>query len=156
MMASLNVDSSYSVMFKPNCSLTANGKLKAVLLLSAIPCLIGIGFSLIGAWLVMPFIGLEITALAYAFYYVNAHESDYERITIDGDKLVVEWCSQARITQHVLNPYWTKLVRHESPNGGLNLGFISHGKELEIGRYLTKKQREALAEQLQKRVGSTL
>ncbi len=155
-MVALNVDSTYSVIFKPNSSLTASGKLKAILLLSVIPCLIGIGFSIIGAWLVIPFVGLEITALAYAFYFVNAHESDYERITIDGDKLVVEWCNQKRIIQHVLNPYWTKLVRHESLNGGLNLGFVSHGKEVEIGRYLTSKQRQTLAEQLQKRIGSTL
>jgi uncharacterized membrane protein len=155
MMAVLNVDSTYSVIFKPNSSLTANGKLKVILLLSIIPCLIGIGFSIVGAWLVMPFVGLEIIALAYAFYFINAHESDYERITIDGDKLVIEWCSQARIIQHVLNPYWTKLVRHESPNGGLSLGLIAYGKEVEIGRYLTGKQREALAEQLLKRIGST-
>ena len=153
MMIIFNAGNSYSVTFKPNSALSTKDKIKVILLLSLIPCLIGIGFSLLGAWLVLPFVGLEIFALAYAFYYVNSHESDYESITIDGDSLLVERCYQERITQHVLNPYWVKLVRHEWPNGELHLGLFSHGKEIEVGRYLTRKQREALAKQLQARVG---
>ncbi len=153
-MVILNIGSSYSVTFKPNSSLSANGKLKVIILLSVIPCLIGIGFSLLGAWLVMPFVGLELFALAYAFYYVNTHENDYESITIDGDSLLVERCYKEQVTQHVLNPYWVKVVRHELPNGELHLGLFSHGKEIEVGRYLTRKQRESLAEQLQKRTGT--
>jgi len=154
MMVILNTGSSYSVTFKPNSSLSANGKLKVIVLLCLIPCLIGIGFSLLGAWLVMPFVGLEVFALAFAFYYVNIHENDYESITIDGDSLLVERCYQEQVTQHVLNPYWVKVVRHELPNGELHLGLFSHGKEIEVGRYLTRKQRESLAEQLQKRTGA--
>jgi uncharacterized membrane protein len=144
----------YSVTFKPNCSLSANGKVKVVLLLTVIPCSIAIGFSLIGAWFVLPFVGLEIFALGYAFYHVNSHSSDYESISIDGDNLLVERCTGQHVSQHVLNPYWAKLVRHELSNGELRLGLLSHGKEIEIGRYLTRKQRESLAEQLQKRIGS--
>jgi uncharacterized membrane protein len=66
---------------------------------------------------------------------------------------LVEWCCQARVTQHVLNPYWVKLVRHALPNGELRLGLLSHGNEIEVGRYLTTKQRETIALQLQARVG---
>ena len=152
-MVIFNAGDSYSVTFKPNSALSANGKMKVVLLLSLIPCFVGIGFSLLGAWLVLPFVGLEVFALAYAFYYVNTHENDYESITIEGDSLLIERCYQDYITQHILNPYWVKLVQHERPNGELHLGLFSHGKEIEVGRYLTRKQREALAKQLQTRVG---
>jgi len=72
-MLILNSDNLYSVTFRPNSSLTANSKFKVILVLSIIPILIGIGFSMIGVWLVMPFVGLELAALAYAFYYINAH-----------------------------------------------------------------------------------
>jgi uncharacterized membrane protein len=151
-----DVDShtSYSVTFKPNCSLTQSGKVKVVLLLTIIPCCIAIGFSLLGAWLVLPFVGLEIFALGYAFYHVNSHESDYESISIDGDSLLVERCTGEVVSQYQLNPYWASVVRHEQPNGELRLGLLSHGKEIEVGRYLTRKQRESLAEQLQKRTGT--
>ena len=152
-MAFSEVDSSYNVTFRPNCSLSANGKVKVILLLTIIPCCIAVGFAMLGAWLVLPFVGLEIFALAYAFYHVNSHASDFERISIAGDSLVVEQCIRQQLSQHVLNPYWAKLVRHELPNGELRLGLVSHGKEFEVGQFLTRKQRESLAEQLQKRIG---
>jgi uncharacterized membrane protein len=158
MMAASDTDSysSYHVTFKPNCSLTQSGKVKVVLLLTIIPCCIAIGFSLLGAWLVLPFVGLEIFALGYAFYHVSSHESDYESISIDGDNLLVERCTGQAVSRYQLNPYWASVVRHELPNGDLRLGLLSHGKEIEVGRYLTRKQRESLAEQLQKRTGTFL
>ncbi len=153
-MALSEAGSGYRVTFKPNCSLSANGKVKVVLLLTVIPCCIAVGFALLGAWLVLPFVGLEIFALGYAFYHVNSHDSDYESISIDGDSLVIERCNRQQLTKYVLSPYWAKVVRHELPNGELHLGLLSHGKEIEVGRYLTRKQRESLAEQLQKRTGT--
>ena len=144
----------YRVTFKPNCSLTTESKQKVVLLLTVIPCCIAIGFALLGAWVVLPFVGLEIFALGFAFYYVNSHESDYESISIDGNSLVVERGSRQHISQHELNPYWVTVQRRESANGELKLYLLSHGKSVEVGRYLTRKQREVLADQLQKRTGT--
>lgn len=150
-----NIDSSsYRVTFKPNCSLTAEGKRKVLLLLTIIPCCIAIGFGLLGAWFVLPFVGLEIFALGYAFYYVNSHEADYESISIDGDSLVIERGSSQGVVKHALNPYWVTVQRRELPNGELQINLLSHGKSTEVGRYLTRKQREVLADQLQKRTGA--
>jgi uncharacterized membrane protein len=146
--------SSYCVTFKPNCSLSASGKIMVVMLLTIIPSCIAIGFSLIGAWLVLPFVGIEIFALGYAFYHVNSHSSDYESISIDGDSLLVERGNLQHVSKHEINPYWTSVVRHELPNGDLHVGLLSHGKEIEVGRYLTRKQRELLAAQLQIRTGT--
>lgn len=156
MMILSNADSNsnYSVTFKPNCSLSASNKVNVFLLLAVIPCCIAIGFALLGAWLVLPFVGLEIFALGYAFYYVNSHDSDYESISIDGDCLLVERCTGQVVSQNQLNPYWVSVVLHELPNGELRLGLLSHGKEIQVGRYLTRKQRESLAVQLQIRTGS--
>jgi uncharacterized membrane protein len=144
---------SFKVTFKPNCALSAASKQKVVIFLTVIPCVIGVAFCFLGAWLVLPFVGLEIAALAYAFYYVNQHETDYESISIDADSLMVERCVGENVSQQVINPYWVKVVQHELPNGELHLYLQSHGKEIEIGRYLTRKQRELLAGQLKQRTG---
>jgi uncharacterized membrane protein len=144
---------SFKVTFKPNCALSAANKQKVVILLTVIPCVIGVAFSLLGAWLVLPFVGMEIAALAYAFYYVNRHEADYESISIEGDSLVVERCIGETVSQQVVNPYWVKIVQQELANGELHLYLQSHGKDIEIGRYLTRKQRELLARQLKQRTG---
>jgi uncharacterized membrane protein len=155
MMVVSEVDAynSFKVTFKPNSALSALSKQKVVILLTVIPCVIGIAFCFLGAWLVLPFVGLEIAALAYAFYYVNRHETDYESISIDADSLIVERCVGEHVSQQVINPYWVKVVQHELPNGELHLYLQSHGKEIEIGRYLTRKQRELLAGQLKQRTG---
>ncbi len=143
----------FKVTFKPNSALTADNKIKVVVLLAIIPMLIGIGFSMIGAWLVLPFVGLEILALAMAFYYINLHEADYETITIDGDSLVVERCTAQQVSQDVVNPYWVKVLQQKLPNGEVRLYLQSHGKEIEVGRYLTREQLELLAKQLTQRTG---
>jgi uncharacterized membrane protein len=148
-----DTSSSFKVTFKPNSALTANNKFKLILLLTVIPSLIGLGFTVLGAWLVLPFVGLEIAALAFAFYYVNCHESDYESICIEADSLTIERRTGQQTSQHVINPYWVKIVRHELANGELRVYLQSHGKEVEVGRFLTRKQRELLARQLQQRTG---
>lgn len=155
-MIVLDIDAynSFRVTFKPNSALSASNKQKLILLLTLIPCLIGLYFAVMGAWLVLPFVGLEIVALAYAFYYINNHESDYESISIEGDQLVVQRCVGDTHSQHVINPYWVKVIQHELPNGELHLYLQSHGKELEVGRYLTRIQRELLAKQLKQRTGT--
>lgn len=152
-ISEIDTYNSFRVTFKPNSALTAVSKQKVIILLTVIPCVIGIAFCFLGAWLVLPFVGLEIVALAYAFYYVNRHEADYESISIDGDSLVVERCIGENVTQQVINPYWVKVIQHELPNGELHLYLQSHGKVIEIGSYLTRKQRELLARQLKQRTG---
>ena len=153
LISEIDAYNSYKVTFKPNSALSAVNKQKVVILLTLIPCVIGFAFYLLGAWLVLPFVGIEIVALAYAFYYVNRHETDYESISIDGDSLVVERCVADKVTQQVVNPYWVKVVQEELSNGELHLYLKSHGEEIEVGRYLTRKQRELLARQLKQRTG---
>ena len=145
---------SFKVTFKPNSALSAVSKQRIIILLTLIPCIIGIVFCFLGAWPILPFVGLEVVALAYAFFYINKHEADYESISIEGESLIVERCVAENISQHVINSYWVKVVQHELPNGELHLYLQSHGKELEVGRYLTRKQRELLAKQLKQRTGT--
>ena len=148
-----DVHNSFKVTFKPNSALSTSNKQKVLILLTLLPCVIGIAFAYLGAWLILPFVGLELLALVYAFYYVNKHEADYESISIENDTLTIERCIADKISKEVINSYWVKIVKHELANGELHLYLQSHGKETEVGRYLTRKQRELLAKQLQQRTG---
>ena len=153
-VSEIDAYNSFKVTFKPNSALSAISKQRVIVLLTTIPCIIGIAFCFLGAWLVLPFVGIEVVALAYAFYYVNMHEDDYESIIIEGDNLVIERCVGTKVNQQVINPYWVKVIQHELANGELHLYLQSHGKKVEVGRYLTRKQRELLAKQLKQRTGS--
>jgi uncharacterized membrane protein len=49
-------------------------------LLAAVSVGIGIGFAMVGAWLVLPFAGIEAIALGIAFLATAWRMADYERI----------------------------------------------------------------------------
>jgi len=139
---------------RPNSSLTAKGRVYAVVIIAAISFAVAIGFSLIGAWLVLPFAGIELLAIGYAFYYIHCHSQDYESIVIEGDQISVEKKSYKAVSKMVFNRYWVKVLLRLTPNGDQMLSLRSHGKEIDFGRsYMTNDQRLELAKQLKERVG---
>lgn len=151
-VASSAVD--YRIIAKPNCSLSSKERLGVVVLVASFSLMIATGFVLAGAWLVLPFAGLELLALGFAFYYINCHAGDYESITIEGDKLAIEKHSYKKTSEIVFNRYWARVLLRDLPSGDQALLLRSHGKEVEFGRYfMNNDQRLALAEQLKKRVG---
>lgn len=78
------------LILKPNRSMTWR---ENKYLLGVVFCwsgAIGIGFLIMGAWVIMPFIGLELAALAAALYYVSWKISHCEVLRIDAETIVVE------------------------------------------------------------------
>lgn len=136
--------------YRPLSSRAANGIVAALFL----PLLvISFAFALAGAWLVLPFAGLELLLLACALRYVRRHANDYQSITIDRQQLTVENRQLDHTSQHVFHPYWTQVVLRPAA-GELRLWLRSHGNEVEVGRYLNHEQRLDLAHQLKLRTGS--
>ena len=154
-MASSLVD--YRIIARPNCSLSPKGRVGVVALIASFSLAVAVGFSLAGAWLVLPFAGLELLAVACAFYYINCHAEDYESITIDGDRLALEKRDYKNTSQIVFHRYWARVLLRELPGGEQSLLLRSHGKEVEFGRhFMNNDQRLALALQLKKRIGVVL
>ena len=74
----------YVITAKRNCSLSSTGRLLFLLLMGVVSFGIALGFAMLGAWLVLPFAGLEMLLLSWAFYHVGCHAGDYERIRVQG------------------------------------------------------------------------
>lgn len=144
----------YKVVARPNCSLSPRSMMLVVASIATLSLLIGISFTFIGAWLVLPFAGLEMLAIAYAFYYIHCHSGDYESITIEGDTLSIEKHDYKYDSRTIFNRYWARVLLRKQPCGDQSLFLKSHGKEVEFGRhFMNNDQRLLLAEQLKKRVG---
>jgi len=124
------------VVARPNASLSPDGSLKLLLVLAIVMLVVSIGFIHIGAWLVMPFAGLELLAFAIAFYHVNLHAADYESITIEEDRVIVEKRGYRNESSTVFQRYWTQVSLRESFGGRSALYIGSHGKEVEFGKHL--------------------
>lgn len=139
----------FKVTVRPNNSLSAASTIKLVCALAAISMTVGIGFALAGAWLVLPFAGLEVVAIAYAFYYIMLRSGDFESITIEGDRVVVAQYGYKLSSEAVFQRYWAKVAVRERANGGNALFIGSHGKEVEFGRrFMNDEQRVTLAREL--------
>ncbi len=116
----------------------------------ALPCM-GIAgfFASLGYWLMMPFAGLEVGLLAWAFENIHAHDEDYESIKINGDRLLLEWHRAGKTHKRELNTHWAKAkcVCEQFEN---NCRFCVHslGEAIELGRYLNDQGRIKLAEAL--------
>ena len=65
------------LIHKRNCSMSPAGLAVALGALAVLTLAIGVGFAFVGAWLVLPFAGLEVLMLGAA-YFVYARRAGVE------------------------------------------------------------------------------
>ncbi|HQN65451.1 MAG TPA: DUF2244 domain-containing protein [Methylophilus sp.] len=144
------------IIAQPNNSLTPKGAVRLMAVLTAITMTVGLGFTLAGAWLIMPFAGIELLAFGYAFYYMYLHSSDFESIEIAENAVVVESRSYKTSSRVEFQRYWTRVMLREVEGGQTGIFIGSHGKEQEFGRrFLDNEQRAALARELKEKLKIT-
>lgn len=147
----------YCVTARPNCSLSPSGTLCAYSIIVLISLCFSCIFVFIGAWPVLLFAGIELSALGYCFYHVLCHAGDYEQLTIDDDKVIVKIHEQGQDQRVELSGYWTRMVLECMPDGYCRwLALRSSGREVEFGRHLTSEQRLQVANQLRPMLGGYL
>jgi len=142
----------FSLTLKRNCSISPAGLAGAFSALALLVLAIGMGFAFAGAWLVLPFAGLEALLLGAAFVAYARHAADYERIELEGGRLSIEVAEARRKGRYEL-PAHRAMVRLEKNQGyGARVLLRAQGEELEIGRHLDAEARVELAAELAKRL----
>lgn len=137
------------ITVRPNNSLSPLNGLKLLVALASLALVVALGFVHIGAWLVLPFAGLELVAFACAFYYLNLHADDFETITILDDVVVIEQHAYNKSNKTEFQRYWARVNLRQQADGKNGLFIGSHGKEVEFGRgYINEEQRASLAKRL--------
>ena len=139
----------FLLVAKRNNSLSSSGRFLVFAFIFVVSIGIAAAFAALGAWLILPFAGIEMLVLYLAFRYMDRHAADYERIAIEGDRVSVEHFEAGRTRSQELHRYWARLA--VSPDGS-RLVLRSHGRELEIGRYMSNEQRLDLARVLKRRL----
>jgi uncharacterized membrane protein len=146
------------IIAKPNCSASWRSN-RLVLLALAIPSLgAATGFALLGAWLILPFAGLELLALGSALYYVNWKLQYRHVITLSEDKVRIDkgyyapqqsWLFPRQATDLAIVP-----ERH--PWDGPGLSLQGTGESVSVGEFLNREDCLKLAALLRQeiRVGS--
>jgi uncharacterized membrane protein len=137
----------FSLTLKRNCSISPAALACVFAALGALALAIGAGFALAGAWLILPFAGLEIVALAAAFVMQARHATDYERIDLEGERLRLEVAQADALARYELD---ARRVRIHMD--GHYVVLRGPREELEVGRHIDAPAREALATELKKRL----
>lgn len=132
-----------------NNSLSSTGRLLVFAFLFVVSVGIAAAFAHFGAWLVLPFAGLEMLVLYLAFRYIEHHAADYELIEIDGDRVKVERFEGGNRRTEAFSRYWAHVVVSQD---GSRLALRSHGRELEIGHIMSDEQRLELGRALKRRL----
>jgi uncharacterized membrane protein len=113
---------------------------------------IGIAFTLLGAWPVLPFAGLEWLLLAVCMRWSLHRNAIQEVITLTDGILLWEQGRERPERHYQFHRAWVALdwVRPDNRHYPKRLFLRSHGRKLEIGSFLTDSERETLALELTK------
>jgi uncharacterized membrane protein len=113
--------------------------------------MVAVVFSALGAWLILPFAGLEAMALYLAFNWVARHAQDSESLVIRGDAVILAVREAAQTRHYEFNRAWARVVVDRRARD-VRLALRSHGNEVEVGRYLDGGGRQRLARELKARL----
>lgn len=139
----------------PHCSLSV----RAAFLFFGSLCGVSFGIASLmasrGFWPVLPFAGLEMAFLAWALHTSMARRHHRETITVTESDVSIEMRDRRHSVQHVFPRHWAqvKLRRPASRLHPSRLTIESHGRQCELGSFLTEAERRGLAERLRMLIG---
>lgn len=143
------------ILVFPNRSLTRAGLIMAaglcaVMLLPAV-----LYAALIGAWPMLPFLGLEILVLGGVFVHLHRHHDDCEEIVIGHEQVEVRRQRGRHRESQRFPRYWVQLVVEpgDLPRRSPRLWLRSHGHSEELSRDTSAATRQALAWTLTHEIG---
>jgi uncharacterized membrane protein len=134
-------------MMKRNCSVSPRQFVCFYLSLALVSIAIATSLFLNGAWLVLPFTGIELTVVGVAFVIYARHAVDFERIRLYQNRLLIEQMNAAELTQFEFNPRWVRIEAGASPREPLTI--VSRGQSVKIGQHLAQHRRKQFAAELQ-------
>jgi len=137
---------------KPNQAISWQSLVLVYTGIAAVIFIIGVSFYLIGLTLILPFSGIEILALGAAFYLTAWRGGIQEVIIINKDTIVIELGRHQPASRETFQRAWARVVLERSWNSWYpsRLLIRSHGRQLEIGKFLNEQERQGLAIELSK------
>jgi len=133
-------------VLKKNCSISPRQLAKAYLALCGASLMVASYFTWHGAWLIMVFAVLEMTAVAAAFLYFGRHATDRECIALNDAELVVELVQAEKTRQFRMDPCRTRVALPLLSHG--LIGLEGSAGRVEVGRFLTERKRREFAKEL--------
>src|ERR1700710_3200039 len=140
----------FSALLTPHRSFNRTGFLVLMGFLTVVSFAAGVIFTLMGAWPVFGFFGLDVVVVYWAFR-VNFHRAQAtEEITITPSELRVRRVShRGHVVEWVLNPLWVRLDQKTPPAFGIEkLYLVSRGRRVSVANFLGAEEKGTFAKAL--------
>jgi uncharacterized membrane protein len=139
----------YRVTLRPNPPMSPAALLSVLFVVTAVDLAFAIGFLLRGAWPIMPFMGADVALLAWAFFASRKAARRYEDVCLTRNRLRIEHHEPRGTTTPVeFNPYWVRVELQEPVETGSGVTLRSHGRTVQIGKFLAPPQKLSVASAL--------
>lgn len=140
------------IIVRPNRSSDWQINKRILFAVAALNLAIAAGFATIGAWVILPFAGLEVLALLTALYWVNWKLTYQHVMHFQGDKLRIEkgiyhprqsWC-WPRENSRLL------ITVPERSDAALQISLSNGSEQVRIGEFLSADDSRQLMTQLRR------
>lgn len=140
-------------MLKRNCSIAPHQLGLVFAILCAVSLTVALVFTLRGAWYILVFSVLELSAVGFAFLVYARHATDREYIAIVGDCLLIEFVQAGKTNCFKLD---LRQARIDPKRSGRNLVTLeAQGMRVEVGRHLTEWKRREFAQELERELNAS-
>lgn len=148
------VEPELCVVARRNDSLGARGRWTAFWLVAAGNVTLGLAFVVAGAWPVLPWSLAEIGVLGVAFVCLERRSREWERLTVQGDRVIVERARGGRIDRREWSRCWLRVETMPGRDGRpVRMLLRGAGEECEFGAALPDAARREVALRLRRLTG---
>lgn len=133
-------------LLKRNCALTPRQAATWFAAVGSFSLMIGIIFTLQGAWMVLPFSIIENLGLLAAFFWFSRHATDQEKIWAEQGSLRVETQIGPQTNRDETVSSWFRVEYDGGPRELIRV--LAGSKEVQVGRFVPHERRALLAKEI--------
>lgn len=139
-------------ILKRNCSIAPRQLAWVYAILCAVSLAVALAFTVHGAWTILVFSVIELTAVGIAFLVYARHATDHEYVALDDDHVVVEVTQAGKTDRTTLD---VRRAQVELPQGRTDLVVLeADGTRVAAGRFLDEWKRREFARELQRELSA--
>lgn len=142
------------IVLRPNRSSSWRSNRTFIFSLGSLAVLIGAVFLIQGMWLMLPFSLLGAAAAGGALYLCARHCYQQEVVTLSDYQLLIERGHALPESRDVFHRLFARVCVHRPrhPWYPITVAIRSHGREIEIGRFLTSDEKQQLVASLREMI----
>lgn len=138
-------------LIRPNCSMSWRNLVRFYAGIFIVSMSIAAGFAMKGAWLILPFAGLEMLVLGVALYIVSHRSARWQEIAIEAETVsIANGAAGKEQGRRSFQRTWIQVELEDAPINGYPSRLLvgSHGQRVEVGACLNEDEKRSLAAEL--------